>query len=439
MAAHGGILDAADQRPHLPLQPRPTFRRGPFARRPLAVPQHIDQRLGCRQRRLHRRRALLADEIVRVEPVGQKSEVDAGARLQVRQHRIDGAVGRLASGAVAVEAQRRLRHHAPQQLDLILGQRGAERGDRLAEARLRQRHHVHVALDRDDAALVVRGLASTRRIEQDVALVEQRRLGRVQVLRRLVGIERTATEGDGAALEVGDREHHAVAEAVVGDGNVVTADQHAGLDHLLDRVARLGQMLAQRRLGIGRVTDAELLDRLALEPAFFGDVGARLGGGGRRELGDEEGGGDLHQLEQPLALVVALRVARVGRRQCDAGLLRQPLDGLGERQSLGLHQEREDVAVLTAREAVVEALVVVDEERRRFLRLERRQAGIFAALALQRNLARHDLAHREPGANLVEELRIEAHGRVGSCRFAKGAAAPWTPLGGSFPRTPSFF
>jgi hypothetical protein len=82
-----------------------------------------------------------------------------------------------------------------------------------------------------------------RGVEQHLALVEERRVGRVQILRRLVGIERAPTEGDDAVAQIGDRENDAVAEAVVGDGDVVSADQHAGERHLIQREARLGEVL----------------------------------------------------------------------------------------------------------------------------------------------------------------------------------------------------
>ncbi len=129
---------------------------------------------------------------------------------------------------------------------LILGERGAERGDALVEAGGGQRHHVHVAFDRDDAAAVVGGRAGLGGIEEDMALVEQRCFRRVQVLGRRVGVERAAAEGDDPALQVGDRKHHAIAEAVIGDGNVGAADQHARRDHLVVGVAELGEMVLQR-------------------------------------------------------------------------------------------------------------------------------------------------------------------------------------------------
>ncbi len=81
---------------------------------------------------------MLTHEIVRIEPIRQKRELDAVARLQMRQRRLDGPEGRPASGGVAVEAQGRFGRHAPEQLELILGQGGAQRRDGLRKARFRQ-------------------------------------------------------------------------------------------------------------------------------------------------------------------------------------------------------------------------------------------------------------------------------------------------------------
>ena len=103
----------------------------------LALDQHVEEgRRSCARICLEGRGAVLADEVVGVEPVGQEGELHAEAGLQVRQHRLDRPEGGPAAGGVAVEAQDRLGRHAPQQLHLVLGQRRAERRHGLREARL---------------------------------------------------------------------------------------------------------------------------------------------------------------------------------------------------------------------------------------------------------------------------------------------------------------
>ncbi len=250
-------------------------------------------------------------------------------------------------------------------------------------------------------------------VEEDLALVEERRVGRVEILRRRVGIERAPAEGDDAAAQVGDREGDAVAEAVVGDGDVVAADQHARRDHLLDLEPRACQVRAQRRAIVRRIAEAKRGDRLACEPALF-QIAPRLGARAGHQRRLEERCRHFDDAVEPLALVLARFIARAELRHRHAGFAGQPLDRLGKRQPVGLHEEREDVAVLAGGEAVVEALLVVDREGRRLLHLERGEALELAPSALQRNLAPHDLADAEPRANFVQEIGRIAHARGGS-------------------------
>ena len=63
--------------------------------------------------------------------------------------------------------------HRPQQRALIGGQRRAERRDGLGEARLGHRDHVDIALDDDDLAALVRGLARAMVVEEQRALVKE--------------------------------------------------------------------------------------------------------------------------------------------------------------------------------------------------------------------------------------------------------------------------
>jgi hypothetical protein len=83
-------------------------------------------------------------------PVGlpQRARTGAAARSPPRPR---GSAAR-APAAPPSKAQHRLGREAPELLQLLLGQRGAERRDGAGEARLVQRDDVHVALDRDDLA-----------------------------------------------------------------------------------------------------------------------------------------------------------------------------------------------------------------------------------------------------------------------------------------------
>src|SRR5262245_3830858 len=65
--------------------------------------------------------------------------------------------------------------------------------------------------------------------------------------------------------------------------------------------------------------------------------------------------------------------------------------------------------MLARREAVIEPLLVIDEERGRLLLLERRQAGILPALPAQLDVPRDDLAHGQSGSDLIKDVRSNAH------------------------------
>ena len=104
--------------------------------------------------------------------------------------------------------------------------------------------------------------------------MEELGLRRVEVFRRHVGGERPAAEADDAAAEIGDREDHPVAEAVIGDGNIVAGDEQPRLDHLLLRDALAGEMLLQRVPVRRRIADAEAALEIGPERAGI-EIAAR--------------------------------------------------------------------------------------------------------------------------------------------------------------------
>ena len=248
--------------------------------------------------------AARAHEIVGIVAFGQAGELQALAGLDQRQRQIDGAIGGAAAGGVAVEAEHRLVRHLPEQNELLGGERGAERRDRRLEAGAHHGDHVDIAFDRDHRRALVRGGARGGDVVERRALVEERRLRRVEVFRLRVLLERAAAEGDDAAAQIGDRKHHAVAEAVVGHRDVVARDQQPRLDHVLDRYAFLAEMLLEREALGRRIAEAELELRRRIEPAV-GEIAARLGAGARGERRLEEFRRQLDDVVERLAPLVA--------------------------------------------------------------------------------------------------------------------------------------
>ena len=250
----------------------------------------------------------------------------------------------------------------------------------------------------------MRGLARRRDVVERRALVKQRRLRRIEVLRRNVLIERAAAEGDDAAAPIGDRKHQAVAKAVVGHRDVFAGDQKPRLDHVLDRNFQRAEMLLERVLLGRRIAEPEP-ELGGGGNAAVGEIAAGAGAGARRQIRLEEFGRQLDDVVQRLsALLMRLRFARHHRHR-DAGLPGQPLDRLGEAHPFGLHDEIEDVAVLAGGEVKPHRFGVVDEERRRLLLVERRQPFPLAPGLAQFHALAHDFRNRKPRAQLVEELR----------------------------------
>ena len=241
VAAHAFVADRAGDLAEPRLERGAALGRVEDAGLGLPRPDHLDQRPGLLEHGGHRLGAGRADEVVGVLPAGEKREAEALAGLDQRQSEVDGAVGGAQARAVAVEAEDRLVGHPPEDLELALGERGAERGDGVGEAGADHLDRVDIALDRDHRAGVVGGLPRLGAVIEERALVEELGLRRVEVFRRHVGGERAAAEADDAAAEIGDREDDAVAEAVEGDRHVVAGDEEPGLDHL-----RLGDVLARR-------------------------------------------------------------------------------------------------------------------------------------------------------------------------------------------------
>ena len=276
VAAHRLVADALDDLLDARFERGAALRRVERGRLGLARPQHVGEPARTAEHLGNRLAPARLVEIVGILPLGQQREAHALAGHEAGQRHVDRPIGGALSGLVAVEAKDRLLVHLPEETELLLGERGAERRDRGGVARRHHRDDVDIAFDHDQLRAVVRRLPGRRAVVEVVTLVKERRLRRVEVLRRRVLIERAAAERDDAAAEIGDREHHAVAEAVVRHRDVIAVDQEPRLDHVFDRHALLAEMLLQRVTLVRRVAHAELELRRAVEPPV-GEIAARLG------------------------------------------------------------------------------------------------------------------------------------------------------------------
>ena len=138
---------------------------------------------------------------------------------------------------------------------------GAQRGHGIGKAQLGQRHHVHIAFGHQGVAVFAQGAARFKQAIEFAALAEHRRLRRVQVLGFVVA-QHAAAKAYALAFDVTDREHHAVAKAVVAFGFAggifftrLAADDQAAFHQ--QRVVVVGEHAGQAAPALGRVAQTE--------------------------------------------------------------------------------------------------------------------------------------------------------------------------------------
>src|SRR5690606_27381919 len=112
-------------------------------------------------------------QVIRVLALGQERETQRLAGLNHRQRQVSRPPGSLETCLIAIEAKDRLTRHAPQKLELVFRQRGAERSDDVLEPGLRQRNHVHVTLDGEDRSSLLLRTTRAGEIVEHVALVKE--------------------------------------------------------------------------------------------------------------------------------------------------------------------------------------------------------------------------------------------------------------------------
>ena len=201
----------------------------------------------------------------------------------------------------------------------------------------------------------------------------------------------------------------------------------AGGDGLLVGEASTAQVAGQRLAVARRETDAEHLGGGLVEAALVEELARHDRIGATQVLGVELLS-HLVGLDQAAArrptrtgrLVVALLAAEL-----DAVLLPQPLDGLGEREGVDLHDEGDDVAALATSEAVEELTRRVDVERRGLLVVEGAQALQRASAGpLERDVLGHDVVDPRLLAHLGDVVLANPACHVRESTAARPSPAP---------------
>ncbi len=256
------------------------------------------------------------------------------------------------------------------------------------EAGLPQRDHVGVSLDDDRAIFLRDRLPGAVEPVEQVALLEQIALGRVDVLRlqAIVVVEPPRLEAAHVAARIGERKEQPALEVVV-----ASAVREPGREQIVSREILLLCGACERGAARREAEPERAADVLA-EPALL-EVGARE----RTLLAVPEHALVEHgrALEQPGEPVLALPLAlRLGRDLLvfdrDAEALGERLDRTDEVDLLELLHERDRVTPLAAAEALVRAARRRDGEARRALLVERAEPLVRAACLAQPDIVLDD-------------------------------------------------
>ena len=192
----------------------PLVRTGKVVLRLCRVDAEIDERHRTVEARLIRRRALLLDDVVGVEPVGEGHDAHFEPFLL---HDVEPAQIGLLPREIAVVADEDIVRIPLAKARLVFGERSAHARDDIGETRLRQRDGVHIALDHDERVEPARTpqLFDLVEIEEGAALVEEHRLARVLILGAVGLFEEAPAEGDDFVHLIDDGHDEPARERVV--------------------------------------------------------------------------------------------------------------------------------------------------------------------------------------------------------------------------------
>ena len=336
----------------------------------------------------------------------------------VAQQLVAGAEGGAQAGFVGVVQQDHVGRVAAQQHALVGAQSGAERGRDLFDPRQRQPQHVEIPFDEDGALRFAHRVLRHVEVVEQLALVEDRRVRRIQVL-GLPFPENPTAEAHDAAAQVVNREQEPAPEP----------GHHAPVLLLLACQARFEQHLVPHAQSFhcieecgaaGGVAQTEQVGACDVDVAALEIATRDLGFGMLAQLAGEPVLGDSHGREQGLAGVRAAGAA-LGDRDADApghfahgGRVVHPQ---------AFHIEGEDVARLVADEAVEHSLLGDHSEIAVLAAVERARAAEVAAGPLELDVFTDDGDEIGGFAHLLDDVVGNCHA---SDRRTVGLSDGWT-------------
>ena len=258
---------------------------GRVARRDHRVDDVVEQRLGGGDQR-RPRGWVGADELVRVLAGRHTEDVDLHGEAALRADEaarihleIRVVAERAAQGVhrpqhrqlprrVGIEGEDDARRQFLDEADLLLGERRAHRRDDIAVAELMRRQRIHIPLDDHHFLLLADGIRRAVDGVEQVALVEERGLRRIEVFRLLIVAQRPPAEAHHFALPVADREDEPATEAVVRAVAALALREQADGERVLQIVAPPAQVARQRLPFVRRVAELELLGDFVRDAAL---------------------------------------------------------------------------------------------------------------------------------------------------------------------------
>ena len=351
--------------------------------------------------RLQRLATMRRDELHGIVAVGQHHAAQVHRILLDKLNR---AARGLLTGGVTIEHIHDAFGKASERLNVMLRERGAQRGDDVFDPRLPAGDAVGIALHHDGRILRDDKLLGPVKAVEVSLFMKHARLGGVKVLGLTIAHD-TPAKGDIVTLLIEDGKHHAVVKAVR-ELSAPAAHGHIGVNHLLWGKARLRKVRYQR-VATRRKAQAVAATDVAAHTAA-GKVLARTAVLTAHEHGVVELGGFGAQVIDASTLGAAIAL-RTGIVQFNARTIGQVADRLGKTQVLALHDIGEDVAALTTAKAVPHLRGGDNVKRRGLFAMEGAATPKLMATGLELNRFLHDGNQVGRRAHLVF-LLIADHG-----------------------------
>ena len=308
----------------------------------------------------------MGDEAVGIFARRQKGKAQRIAGLQMRQRQMRGAMRGLQSGSVAVKGQNGFGRGAPQKMQLILGQRGAQWRHGMGEAGAHHRDHIHIAFGHDDGAGLDGGGTGGGEIVEIVSPWKRARFRRVLMYLGLASASRPRPPKAMTRPRPSVMVNITRLKKKSRIGRPSSAGRARPAAIMSSWVTLWPVRKSISALFRRRIAQTELFGRRAIQATAL-QIVARLAARRPRATVFIEFRRQLHDLVERFLLLFARLVFRRPFGQFHPGFRRQLFHRFGKAEAIGFDQPFERIAALAAAEAFVAAPFVLDLEAGGFL------------------------------------------------------------------------